>query len=398
MNKLLIIDDQLGILQMLKRRLTKFGYEVFPVSNHEEATKILDTTEIDLILLDYMMPNMTGFDIFIELRKKYDLPVIMMTAHSSINLAIEFIKNGGVDFIEKPLDLDVLNIRIDRAIINAKAFKRESLAKEKAERALSSANKALLEQTEVLQLKNEELNAFTAVISHDLKAPARNIHNFIGLLKKKLDFPSLGKDIQDYFHFIEKDSKKMTLMISDLLEMAKMEKHNMNIQLIDTNKLVKKIVDSFSNSNDDFQTQFLTDSLPEITGDQGLIEQVFYNLIENAVKYSHLKPNPLVEISASIEDQRIVFAIKDNGIGFEMIYAERLFDMFVRLDTQNQFEGTGIGLANVKKIAEYHQGDVWASSEKNVQTTFYFSIPVQVESEIAGEIKTDNPGKDSVLH
>lgn len=375
MNKLLIIDDQMGILQMLKRRLTKLSYEVFIVSNHEEATEVLETTEIDLVLLDYMMPQVTGFDLFMVFHEKYDIPVIMMTAHSSIHLAIEFMKNGGVDFIEKPLDIDVLHMRIDRAIISAKAFKRECVAKEKAESALKLANKALTEKTRVLKLKNEELDAFTAAISHDLRAPARNIHSFIGLLKQKLDITNQDKDIQQYFHFVEEGSKKMSAMISDLLEMAKMEELNKNIQLIDVDEIVGKIVDSICITYPNYRTRFSIKPLPNIVGDQVLIEQVFYNLIENAVKYSHLKSEPFVEISGTKEGEKTVFAIKDNGIGFDMAYAERLFDVFVKLDTQSKFEGTGIGLANVKKIVKYHNGNVWVLSEEGIETTFYFSIP-----------------------
>lgn len=375
MNKLLIVDDQIGILQMLKRRLTKLNYEVFTVSNQEDATQVLETTEIDLVLLDYMMPQITGFDLFMILHEKYDIPVIMMTAHSSIHLAIEFMKNGGVDFIEKPLDIDVLHMRIDRAITSEKAFKRECLAKEKAESALKLANKTLTERTKVLKLKNKELDAFTAAISHDLRAPARNIHSFIGLLKRRLDITNQDKEIQDFFHFIEQGSKKMNTMISELLELAKTEELNKNVQLIDTDGVVRKIVDSICTTNPDYRTQFSIKPLPNIIGDQVLIEQVFYNLIENAVKYSHLKPEPVVEISSTMEDERIVFAVKDNGIGFDMVYAERLFDMFVRLDAQSKFEGTGIGLANVKKIVKHHKGEVWVLSKEGVETTFYFSIP-----------------------
>jgi DNA-binding NtrC family response regulator len=153
MNRLLIIDDQAGILQMLKRRLTKLNYVVHTASDEESTLEVLGTTEIDLVLLDYMMPQTTGFDLFMNFHKKYDVPVIMMTAHSSTHLAIEFIKSRGVDFIEKPLDIDVLNLRIDRAIMDARAFKRECIAKEKVELALKLTNKALKEKTEILELK-----------------------------------------------------------------------------------------------------------------------------------------------------------------------------------------------------------------------------------------------------
>lgn len=375
MNRLLIIDDQIGILQMLRRRLTKLNYEVYTASDKVRAMQVLEDNNIDLILLDYMMPQMTGFDLFMNIREKFDIPVIMMTAHSSIHLAIEFIKSGGVDFIEKPLDIDVLNLRIDRAIMDAKAFKRESLAKEKAERALKLTNKALQEKTEILELKNKELDAFTAAVSHDLRAPARSVNSFVQLLKRKLDVPNLGEDVQELFHFIEQGSKKMSLMVSELLDMAKMEDVSKNIQLINTEELIRKIVDSICSRNPECKARFEIGTLPNIIGDLILIEQVFYNLIENAIKYSHLKTDPFIEITATTGGDENIFSIKDNGVGFDMIYADRIFDMFVRLDTEEEFEGTGIGLASVKRIIERHNGKIWAVSEEGKETTFFFSFP-----------------------
>ena len=227
----------------------------------------------------------------------------------------------------------------------------------------------------ILKRKNKELDAFTAAISHDLRAPARNINTFIGLLKHRLDIANQDKEIQEFFHFVEDGSKKMGMMISELLEMAKMENLNANIQLINTDELVWKIVDAIYITKPNCRVKFSVKPLPNIIGDLVLVEQVFYNIIENAVKYSNTKPEPFVEVSAVEEDGKIVFAIQDNGIGFDMIYAERLFDMFVRLDTESKFEGTGIGLANVKKIVKRHNGEVWVLSEKDVGTTFYFSIP-----------------------
>ena len=131
MDRLLIIDDQLGVLQMLERRFVKLGYEVFITQNRDEAFEILKNFEIDLVLIDYMMPDLSGFDLFLSFHKEYTMPVIMMTAHSSIQLAIQFMKNGGVDFVEKPLDIGVLHLRIERAIADARYLKKEIAAKKK---------------------------------------------------------------------------------------------------------------------------------------------------------------------------------------------------------------------------------------------------------------------------
>jgi len=148
-----------------------------------------------------MMPQVSGFDFFLNFHTKHDVPVIMMTAHSSINLAIEFMRSGGADFVEKPLDVEVLHLRIERAIKQYQLVKRQIMAKEKAEAKLKDSNVALLEKTEKLEQKNEELDAFTATVSHDLKAPVRNIMGFIGLLKRKLKIKEADKEVQEYFGF-----------------------------------------------------------------------------------------------------------------------------------------------------------------------------------------------------
>ena len=140
MDKLLIVDDQSGILDMLKRRFVRLGYEVFTTQKSDEALQILEENEIDLVLLDYMMPKITGFDLFVNFHDAYNIPVIMMTAHSSIQLAVEFMKSGGVDFIEKPLDIDVLHLRIARAINHSRQIKVEKDARIKAEAELNREN------------------------------------------------------------------------------------------------------------------------------------------------------------------------------------------------------------------------------------------------------------------
>ncbi len=373
MYKLLIIDDQKGILQMLRRRFAKLDYEVFTAENKDSALRILKSELIDLVLLDYMMPQVSGFDFFLNFHKKYDVPVIMMTAHSSINLAIEFMRSGGTDFVEKPLDIDVLHLRIERAIKQSQLVKNQTTAKEKAEAELRESNTALLEKTEKLEQKNEELDAFTATVSHDLKAPVRNIMGFINLLKRKLKIDDADKEVQEYFSFIEDGATKMNNLITELLNFAQMKEITKDLELIDTQRLVTEIVNSI-NLNTEHNAQISIGLLPKIKGDLTLIRQVFFNLIHNAIKYSRTKEKPIISITADRGENETIFAVEDNGVGFNMEYTVRLFNMFVRLHP-NEFEGTGVGLANVKRIVERHNGRIWASGQVDKGATFYFSLP-----------------------
>lgn len=373
MYKLLIIDDQKGILQMLRRRFTKLDYEVFTADNKDEALRILESELIDLVLLDYMMPQVSGLDFFLHFHKKYDVPVIMMTAHSSINLAIEFMRSGGADFVEKPLDIDVLHLRIERAIKQSQLVKTQIMAKQKAEANLKDSNTALLEKTEKLEQKNEELDAFTAAVSHDLKAPVRNIMGFISLLKRKLKIDSADQEVKEYFGFIEDGAGKMNELITELLNFAQMKEITKDIELIDTQRLVTETVNSI-NLNTEHKAQINIGILPQVKGDLTLIRQVFFNLIHNAIKYSRTKEKPTISVTADRGENETIFAVKDNGVGFNMEYTVRLFNMFVRLHP-NEFEGTGVGLANVKRIVERHNGRIWALGEEGKGATFYFSLP-----------------------
>lgn len=373
MYRLLIIDDQKSILQMLKRRFAKLNYDVFTADNGTDAFQILETTPIDLVLLDYTMPQVSGFDFYLSFKKQYDLPVIMMTAHSSVHLVIEFMKNGGTDFIEKPLDMDLLSLRIEQAIKQARLIKEQTIQKQKAEEELRKNNVILLEKTKKLEQKNKELDAFAAAVSHDLRAPVNNVIGLIDLVKIKLETETANSEIDLYFELIEKSINRMKLLISELLGFAKMQQVKKNIEEIDTQQLVAEVVSTI-NADEMNNPQFKFTELPKIKGDLILIRQVFYNLIHNAAKYSRIKPTPLITIIANTDNHEVVFAVKDNGIGFNLKNANVLYNIFTRAHS-NDYEGIGIGLANVKRIVERHDGRVWAEGEEGKGATFYFALP-----------------------
>ncbi len=377
MNRILVVDDQGNILQMLKRRLNKIGgYQVLTSQSKEEAIAVLSSSPVDLVLLDYMMPDMNGYDFFLSFRDTYEVPVIMMTAHSSMNLVIEFMRNGGTDFVEKPLDIDLLHLRISRAINTHRAMQVEKAARKKAEDDLKTANIALKGKTEKLQKKNEELDGFTAMVSHDLRAPVRTISSFVALLKQRLNLESLDKETQELFDYVEEGAKKINNMISELLDFARMEVVSIKVDFFDTQEIVLRIVDELTRSNPLLSTYYDVGVLPKVKGDPVLIEQVFYNLIQNAVKYSSMQERPVVEIKAEKEGDEIIFSIKDNGVGFNMAYTVRLFNMFVRLhNATKDFEGSGVGLATVRRIIERHEGRVWAEGKEGQGATFFFSLP-----------------------
>ena len=373
MKTLLFIDDHSAILQMLKRRFEKLDYSVFTAVGISEATAILAKESIDLIVVDYMMPEASGLD-FIQSHQELDIPIIMMTAHSSLQLAIEFLKNGGTDFIEKPIDVEILNLKISRAIKQNDLLNAQKAARQKVEDELKVSNKSLLIKAHNLELANKHLNTFASSISHDLRAPLRQISSFIGLLKKK-NVDVFDAESEEYFDFISNAAIKMENLIQGLLAYSKNTAKELNVELISLKPFQEQIVSQLTINNTS-SLQFEWGTLPNsVYADKLLLEQVFINLIGNAIKYSSKKSQAIIKIDSLEESERFIISIADNGVGFNMENAKKLFTIFNRLHSESEFEGTGIGLAFVKNVIEKHHGEIWSEATVDKGATFFFSLP-----------------------
>ena len=232
----------------------------------------------------------------------------------------------------------------------------------------------VIERTAQLESVNKELGSFSYSVSHDLRAPIRAINGYSKILIEDYS-EKLDNDGKKVLHSIMHNSKRMGNLIDDLLAFSKLGRKEVsvsNINMINLVKLVKKelIFDQGENL-----PAFTIKLLPAAQGDQSLIKQVWINLISNAIKYSKYKPMTNIEIGAYEKDNLIVYFVKDEGAGFDMQYYDKLFGVFQRLHSHEEFEGTGIGLAIVQKIISRHRGTVWAESILNEGTCFYFSLP-----------------------
>jgi PAS domain S-box-containing protein len=226
---------------------------------------------------------------------------------------------------------------------------------------------------EQLELANKELEAFSYSVSHDLRAPLRSITGYANILEE--DFASsINGEVRKILATIQRNAGKMNRLIDDLLEFSKLGKQELQKSEIDTAALVQKIIHELS---DAVRTRinFKVNSLFSAYADPAMLTQTWVNLISNAVKYSAKKENPAVEIGAFKDEKEVVYYIKDNGAGFSMEYAGKLFGVFQRLHRSTDFEGTGVGLALVKRIVVKHGGRVWAEGKVNEGATFYFSLP-----------------------
>ncbi len=234
---------------------------------------------------------------------------------------------------------------------------------------------ALQKQTSELEQANRELEAFSYSVSHDLRAPLRIIDGYSEIVVNEYG-GKLDEEGGKMLGVIRENAAKMGQLIDDLLNLSRLGRKELIIQPVNMKKMVESVVAEQTNSQRR-QIKIEIGELDNAEGDGNLLRQVWVNLISNAVKYSRSKEKPVIHINSEVTAHETVYSIKDNGAGFNMKYADKLFGVFQRLHKMTEYEGTGVGLALVHRIITRHGGRVWAEAEVNKGATFYFSLPVQ---------------------
>jgi PAS domain S-box-containing protein len=224
-----------------------------------------------------------------------------------------------------------------------------------------------------LEEVNKELESFSYSVSHDLRAPLRAINGYAELLEDKYT-KALDETGKNFLKTIRDNAKKMGQLIDDLLSFSKLGEKIIDKTDLDMNSLVREVLTDL-NKIMNHNAQIKVDKLSPARGDQALIRQVFINLISNGIKYSSKKAKPIVEITSVMNENEVIYVVKDNGEGFDMAYAHKLFGVFQRLHSESEFEGTGVGLAIVHRIINKHGGKIWAEGEVGIGATFKFTLP-----------------------
>lgn len=211
-----------------------------------------------------------------------------------------------------------------------------------------------------------------------MRAPLRAINGYANIIQDEYG-AELDEELNRLLMIIQNNARKMGILIDDLLAFSKLGRKEVVKTSIHTNEMVKQII-SETNSNTDPKIKWDIEGLPLIKGDYTLIYQCFVNLISNAIKYSSKTPKPQIKIGSIEKKDEIIYFVKDNGTGFNMNYSHKLFGVFQRLHTDEEFEGTGVGLAIAQRVIVKHGGRIWAEGEINKGATFYFSLPKALTS------------------
>jgi signal transduction histidine kinase len=238
------------------------------------------------------------------------------------------------------------------------------------------------ERTMQLEETNKELESFTYSVAHDLRAPLRHISGFAQILMEDFS-PSLDPALQEYLARIQQGTRRMGLLVDELLNLARVSRKPPILHWTDLSAMSKKIIDDFKPMYEQREVQWMVQELPGARCDAALMKQVFQNLISNAIKYTRTREKAVIEVGQVTSNNQPAIYVRDNGVGFNMKYAGKLFGIFQRLHSNEDFEGTGVGLATVQRILQMHGGRVWAEAEPNHGATFYFSLPgLKAEEEV----------------
>ena len=364
--KVLIIDDSPEDRDVFVRYLKQHSEQEFQIIETEsgvEGLKFCKQEQPNCVLIDYQLPDLDGLEFIQSLSKDEEqrfLPVLMLTGQGDEGVASEAMKGGASDYLVKnKLTSEGLYRAVTRAIEKAQLLQTNEKQRREIERSY------------------REMEQFAHTASHDLQAPVRRITKFLELLQLDLQ-ESLPDRSKDYLDRALKGAAHMRRLIQDLLDFSLVGGAKNCMEPVCLEHVLKEVLTQLEVMVVSTNATVEIDALPKVIGNQTFLQQLFQNLIANAIKFRGEQP-PLVKIFACRKGSKWLITVKDNGIGIPSEAFDDIFGIFQRIDNGSHVEGTGIGLALCKKIVELHEGRIWVESMLNEGTTFHFTLPTCLE-------------------
>jgi signal transduction histidine kinase len=374
---ILIAEDSATQAQRLRHMLEQQGYPTTIAANGRVALEMAQTLKPTLIISDVVMPEMDGYELSRRVKAHPELretPVILVTTMSDSRDVIRGLECGADNFIIKPFEESYLLAQVHYALTNTATRRTQETAAIQRNKELRRSQDALQLLNAKLKDANQELESFSYSVSHDLGAPLRHIDGYAAMLIDHTQ-GQLSEQAARYVDVIRTESKRMRQLIEDLLSFSRTSRAEMRRSRVDLDALVSSGIRDLEMAMQGRNIEWNISALPPAAGDPALLKQVFANLLGNAVKYTRPRDPARIEIGAAEDDGgQMTLFVRDNGVGFDMKFVDKLFGVFQRLHMAEEFEGTGIGLANVRRIVTRHGGRIWAQAAVDQGATFSFTL------------------------
>ena len=368
--RVLVVDDEVAQMKALCSTLEFEGYRPTGFSSARQALAHLRAGEHDLLLTDLMMPEIDGIELIRSARARDpELAGIVMTGHGTIDSAVAAMQVGALDYVLKPFKLNVILTVIARAL-DTRRLRIENAALQRREH----------EQAEEIAAAYRDLESFSYSVSHDLRSPLRAVRGFADIFLEEFGttVPLEGRGLVER---VAAGAARMDQLIEDLLKFCRFSRQPLLRRHVDLDAIVRRVVADLQAREPHRVVNVEIGELPGCEGDASLLEQVLVNLLSNAFKFTRQRAQAQVAIGSVVAaapdrpgaTERVYF-VRDNGAGFDMRHADKLFGVFQRMHSQEQFEGTGVGLSIVQRVLQRHGGRIWAESAPECGATFRFVV------------------------
>lgn len=385
--QILLVEDNPADVRLMQEMLseTAVPFSLAIANSLATALERLREGGIDVLLLDLGLPDSSGVSTFTSVHAQSPtLPIIVFTGTYDQSLGLKVVQQGAQDYLMKSqVDGNLIWRTIRYAMERHRERQQLVLSETRVRHLNENLERRVADRTAALAAANRDLETFTYSVSHDLRSPLRQIDGFSRILVEHAG-AGLDSQSQHYLRRIQEGTQHMGRLVDDLLSLAQLGRQDLHTSPTPLDAIVSDALHELRADWGDRIIQWTVGGLPVVDCDPGLIKIVFTNLLSNAIKYTRPREVAIIEVGSTVSDSRCTVFVRDNGVGFNMKYADKLFGVFQRLHRADQFEGTGVGLATVQRIVHKHGGEIWAEAESDQGATFFFTLAQRGDPPAAG--------------